>query len=718
MSSSPVTNFDFLDALGQRIHFSLSEVVAQMRRAEWIYQIAPEPCIMQCRAASEVLARAFQLHLLTPTAHVPPSPHREAFRADLFNTLADESQRQNRRAASRAWKELRYQYRNWSDVVHAKVSATPNTALEALRSLHRLAADLHKDYCAAPTPQFCMPAAIPDFTAISQLRGELKKSQSEKRDFEAECRNLQRKEAELTKRHSEDSSTVQALRAKIEAGGAPSFLRERANALEQQIRTHETQRQTLALQLKQADDCRREAEQKVHQMTTRIEHLELDQAKQKSVILQLEDSLDNTNSALADARDDVDRIIRETAGAISQRHQAAMELDGVRLELKELKRKQTSAGHSKQLTELLQRSEKRVGDLASQVARLADETADKEAQLAVARKQSKVLETTLDELQQGLVRLRQESAETRTALNRLDAYRTSYPDMDEDVPAFLYELLFAQPVPLPPFQQLSNVIALPADPYFERHHASHANEACTVRIATRRNDRAIDDLLDAWRIERSNLSYVGNLRHRRGIARLIVVADPERPGFSVFSRPDAPLLSEFGRDVRRLRLRHAVRFAYSLVQEIQACWEAGMITSWPDITSVAVQGEHAVLLDPVASHFGDLGPPLYLDRPPSDTKYLSETELAAALAFATANAFVRVVGLLPRGRQLSAALRPKSVEDHLLEVRRADPQAADIVATARLAALMAAATHSDAARRPKLSDVKDALERVGRATGT
>lgn len=723
MSSAPSTNFDFLEALGKRINADLSAVAAQLRRAEWIHKIAPEPCIMQCRSASEVLARAFQTHLSTPAARVSGLSL-----SDVFRALAAESRRQSCHVASRAWLEMPNLYRDWSEVVHANVGATSDTAIRALRSLHKLAADLHKDYCAGPPPQFCTPNALADIAAIAGMHAELKKAHAEKKAFErmavekeAECLDLRRRETELAKRHDKASAEVQDLRTRIGAGAAPNSLRRRADELEQKVRQHETQRQSLASQLKQADDSRREAEHKAAQMETRIEQLERDREAQKSVIRQLEESLSNASLALADARVDVDRITREMASSRSQGEQAATELQAALRDRDNLQRRQATGDHSKQLAELLQRSEQRVGDFESQVARLADENADKESQLLVARKQSTALETTVQELRQGLNQMRHESAEARTELSRLAAYRTSYPHAAEAVPAFLHALLYAQPEPLPPFQQLSNVVAIPADPYYERHHASHANQACTVRIATRRTDRPIEDLLDAWRLERFNLGYVGDLDHRRGIARLLLIADPERPGFSVFARPSAPLLGEFGRGARRHSLRHSARVALSLLQEIKACWDAGMITSWPDIDSIALQGDYAIMLDPVASHFGDLGPPHYVERRSSDARYLSEHEMAAALAFVAANAFFRVVGLLPPRQRLSAELPPRSATDYLLEARRAETQAVDNAATERLAALMAAATQGAAARRPSLSDLKNALEEVGRpnnAVGT
>ncbi len=650
MSNVPSTNFDFLEALGQRINANLTAVVGQLRRAEWLYQAAPELCVMQCRSASEVLARAFQSHMTTPVARM------SAFtKSEMFRELAAESRRQHCHASSRAWMDMPNLYRDWSDVVHAVAGATPDTSLRALQSLHQLAAALYRDFCAAPPPQFRTPTALADFATLSRMHAALNASIADRRAFEklsvqkeAECLELRRQEATLATRHAQVITEVEDLRARL------AFVK---------------------------------------------------------------DSHSNTSSALAAARADVDRINRELTESHHQGEKAAAELKALRREHLELQNQRVAGDNSKRITELLQRSEQRVGAFESQVALLVSERADKEAQLAVVRKHSTALEEAVQDLQAGIHRLRQDSIDAQTELTRLEAYRVSYPDSAADVPAFLHALLFAQPEPLPPFQQLRNVAALPGDPYFERHHASHNNAPCTVRIATRHTDRPIEDLIDAWRIERSNLGYIGNLHHRRGIARALLIAAPDRPGFSVFARPNAPLLSAFGRGAQRLGLRRGARFTFSLIQEIEACWDAGLVTSWPDIVSVAVQGEHPIMLDPVASHFGDLGPPRYVERRSSDARHLSEYEMATSLAFVAASAFFRVVGLLPPGDRLTAELRPRSAADHLLELRRVETQAVDYSATERLAALMAAATQVDAARPPNLSELKNALDSVGRPDG-
>jgi hypothetical protein len=239
-----------------------------------------------------------------------------------------------------------------------------------------------------------------------------------------------------------------------------------------------------------------------------------------------------------------------------------------------------------------------------------------------------------------------------------------------------------------------------------------------VRVVTRSTVVPAEDLRAAWRTERSNLDRIHRLYHRRGIAQLLLVADPGRPGFSVFARPDAPLLEDFGRGLRLLGLHRAVRFTRSLIQEIRACWDEGLITYWPDKNAVAIRGDDAILLDPVAAHFGDLGPPQYFDRHKSEVRRLTEREMLSALTYVAATALGRIVGLLPEPDKSDRAIGVERIEHHLMESRRAEVRSVDVDATMQLAGLMAAALSPDPGSRPDLASLQVVLDKVGRGSTT
>jgi hypothetical protein len=353
---------------------------------------------------------------------------------------------------------------------------------------------------------------------------------------------------------------------------------------------------------------------------------------------------------------------------------AEQELAAARRENEAVPMRQESSPRSAQIKELLRNSERRVVELAEKERRLLGEVERylRERNEAVGR--AEVVELQLRQLRDELAC----EAEVRQQLERAEArrrrYEYEYPGIERAHEFFQSAIEGDNDGALPPLSGLCDFRDLGFDRYARRQEASHASGACTLRVISVRPGVGNLERCRAWEIEAWNLSRMGELPARLGVAQLVESAARDRPGFSLFHRPNSPLLSSFGFECRTLRLATALRFSLALAEVLAARAQARMSASWPDFHAVAVQQGAPRLLEPTAPHFGDLGPAEDLEKTADHCVELSRDKLEAGWAFAVAHAMLRVIGVLPSGRLSEASvdcLDRRWLRTRLEELRRA-----------------------------------------------
>ena len=702
-------NFDPLRALERDMGVELSDVLTNLTHAEAIYLIAPGPSIGACRTAAECLSRRFEVRLGLYTANSTIASQGERWRE-----LVDASARAQQWNARKAWVEFKRLYRIWSDVVHGTTVANQQIALDALKEFHAQVGFLVADYCSGvKATSYRTPVAIHDILhsharLIQELRGASEQYRA--------ILETHRADAEIWKKRAQKAEEAQRTEhqrlkelTELPMQASPS------KALELELDQVRTRLAVLATDLelsrdhqKRSEAAREEAVRQANLLQDRIDILERFESESQGRVETLQGALALAEDEVAKSRVREAEILSQSEGLQRTLEETASNLDAARGEAETLRSLQAAGDRSEVLKTMLERSEAQVMALSVRERELIADQKGKAIELKAAHDESKALARDIGSLKSDLAQLRTEADELNSELDRLDAYKRYYPDSPERVSSFLRKLLLAQRQ-VPPFECITEAIELPRDSYYDRFLASYQQHPCTVRIRTDRSNRPLDDLLEGWNIEASNLQRISRLRSRPGIASLLSVADPDRPGFSVFERPSSVLLDEFGFGGRRLVLPDAIAVVISLLDELTERDAAGIVASWPDAVSVAVQQRTVVLIDPVASHFGDLGPPEYIERSARQVKYFDEAEFSAGHAYAVAHAFVRLTGLLRAGATPNSIARLRWVSDQLSELRRQSNEPIDRARLQIMADRITASLDSDWRSRPSLRDLRSGL---------
>ncbi len=316
----------------------------------------------------------------------------------------------------------------------------------------------------------------------------------------------------------------------------------------------------------------------------------------------------------------------------------------------EIAKLQTKVQHDQgnaQLRELLLTSEKRAEELEAKERQRSEALEDAESRQAIANRQ-------VSELQLQLGVLRDRESETLLVLEakiaelaRIRRYPDAYPGV-EDAAAFFEESITVAGGPLAPFSEVGVPHRIDGDPFADRYEGTFRGNSCTVRMITARTVRPVREIREAWEAETQNLARLGSFIGNPLFATLLEAALPEKPGFSIFSRPTGQLLSELCGEGRALGIERAASATVSLISALALRRQLGLFATVPDAHCVVVEAGTVILLDPSATHCGDLGPGRLRALAHSEHRYLAHPELDDATVYATAMAFTRMLGAAPR----------------------------------------------------------------------
>jgi hypothetical protein len=676
-------NFQHLYELATDRH-AIERTITLLVDAERFHDASPQVAIYLCRAAVEVLCRAIESDRNSTNSL-------ESFQAqsERFDRIISDCERRKEFREAQVWKQFRSRNSHWDRVVHAGKVATTSAAIADLHFWHQSSWRL----CFLRNPSLGEHA--PTYVPTRGLLGELESYRSG--DYIAILEGRLQEESELRK-HVEKRFEDAEGRLR-EAEQNIQYAHSAFTKLEQTIPHADAS--ALQGQLSEKAEEIRELEARKAELQRECERLREDAERSDALrgqfsieierLMKLENSKDDEISKM---RLESERIAREQAARAEQ------ELAAARLEKDDLQRRHLTSPYSAQLQELLLRSEQRVQTLVERERSLAREVERYQGERAKALQLAGSLE---DQVRQLRTEIAREAAE-RTQLERAEARRRRYED---EYPGISQAHLFFDAAidgdeegALPPLSGFVNFSELGVDRYARRLEATHAMETCD------------DERCRAWGVEQWNLSRMDMLLGRPGIARLVASGQEGKPGFSAFVRAKTPLLSMFGASGRTLRLSTALRFGQGLIGDLASRTQARMSVSWPDVQAIGVRQEAALLLEPTAPHFGDLGPPAYLDKPVNDCVELTRAELEAGWAFAVAHATLRVIGALPASA--SSALSTWNIEEHWLrlhleECRRACDEPIALSPLKELAGALIAALHRSAAKRPSLDEILSAI---------
>lgn len=706
MSAKACGNFDSLHALARYASEDLDDVLARLSEAESIYLIAPAASIGACRTAAECLMRRFANHHQTHDARDDSASFRVRFEA-----LAEACATNRNNSGAQAWRRFWNLYRAWSSVVHGDAIADDRHALEALKCFHATLVLLLGGYCAGVTvPDFQDPLGVHGVIrerdrSIAALRGEVQQLNKTLDKADRDVTLLRDRTARAETEQEGLNKQLVDLRARQEQSVPTEALQYEIVEVQERLRAAAVEFAQGQSGQQRAEEARDEA---ARQLRDRTEMFERSEAAREVELRKLQNALAIADGEVKRSKGREAALQEQVALHRGNLENTQSDLAAALTRANALEQHRNAGDHSEALREMLETSEVNVKALAASERKLIAEQAARDAELLAAREQSTNLMRSIGTLKADLLRLQKETKALTVELTRLGAYRREYPTNPEAVPQFLRNLLLGQPS-TPPFEGITDAIALCGDPYCDRFLASFQLQPCTVRIWTDRSQISNEERLEGWRIEASNLLRLGRLNPRPGLAHLLDAADPERPGFSIFSRPDGWLLEEFGQGARRVGLVEATGVASSLLEEMKVRDDAGLVASWPDATSVAIQQRSVVLLDPVACHFGDMGPNSYLNLCARSVKYLDPAEYAAGQAFVIAHAFVRVTGLLRPGAAPESIAMGRWLVHQMHELRRQESEQVDVGALTTAAARIGAALSADWTSRPTLRELRDGL---------
>ena len=394
------------------------------------------------------------------------------------------------------------------------------------------------------------------------------------------------------------------------------------------------------------------------------------------------------------------------------------ELVGANGEIAKLRTKVQHDQGNAQLRELLLTSEGRAVELESQARQRSEALREAESRQAIANRQVSELQ-----LQLGLLRNRESETlgtlEVKIAeLARFRRYPDAYPGI-EDAAAFFEESITATGGPLAPFSEVGVPHKIEADLFADRYEGIFRGNTCTVRMITARSGRPVREILDAWEAEAQNLVRIGSFIGNPLLATLLEAALPEKPGFSIFSRPSGRLLSELWGEGMALGIEGAASAAASLISALGLRRQLGLFATLPDAHCVVVEPGTVILLDPSATHCGDLGPGRLRALAHSEHRYLAQPELDDATVYGSAMAFIRMLGAAPRAilaeednHRGVRDLLPAAIESALRRAKR--PFAAEKITGLKAITLAAVAPRAE--DRPSVREWLSTLRDAARAT--
>ena len=407
----------------------------------------------------------------------------------------------------------------------------------------------------------------------------------------------------------------------------------------------------------------------------------------------------------------------------TQEARLALDVTGAELveangEIARLRTKVQNDQGNAQLRDLLLTSEGRAVELEEQARQRAEALMEAESRQAIASRQ-------VSELQLQLGVLRDRESETLVALEakieelaRFRRYPDAYPGIEEAA-AFFEESIAAAGGPLAPFSEVGVPHRIEGDPFADRYEGIFRGNTCTVRMITARSARPVSEILDAWEAEAQNLVRLGSFIGNALLATLLEAALPEKPGFSIFSRPSGRLLSELWEEGLALGIEGAASATASLISALGLRRQLGLFATVPDAHCVVVGAGTVTLLDPSATHCGDLGPGRLRALAHSEHRYLAQPELDDVTVYASAMAFTRMLGAAPlttlaedENHRCIRDLLPAGIESALRRAKRSF--AADKITG--LKAITLAAIAPRAVDRPSVREWLSTLRDAARTT--
>jgi hypothetical protein len=375
------------------------------------------------------------------------------------------------------------------------------------------------------------------------------------------------------------------------------------------------------------------------------------------------------------ARQEADQLKTEKAAV-------QMQLDQVRVALKEaqdqnllMSRQQDPGLDVSQYRKMVEDSIARIRHL-EEVTRILTDAANQ------AEERCEAAQATADRLQRNIEKLHETVADesagrarSERQIRRLRRYADGYPGI-KGAPEFFAEALRGdEDGLLPPFDSLGEIRLLGSDPYALRFEAVHPEGTVTLRVIAGNGRLGAESCAQAWECESRNIRELQELRGRTGLARVVLAPDEDRPGFVAFQRPSASTLVEFGRRGRRLQLAPAVRFSLAMLDDLAARDRRGMVVSWPDLGTVALTKDgKPLMLEPTATHFGDLGPEGMRELDVKAARDMGKDSIERGWSYVLAHALLRVSGLLDAGpgpTSLRDCSDPRDLRDQLEEARHA-----------------------------------------------
>ena len=688
---------------------AIERISELLRDAERFHDASPQVSIYLCRAALEVLCRAVESdRKLADNGLSPPG------QAARFESIIADCERDGDWREARLWKAFRSRNGTWNRVTHGEVAATSQHALSELQFWH--AHSWRLCFLANPAvgevaPPYTQPLGI-QRELESYRSGEYRSEISARLGKETRLReDAERKYADLQEQLKASEAGIAEARAALEQLRG-QVARSDASALQEEMAT-------ATARLSELEAARVEVErecEKLREDARRSEVLHLEFTRELGRLREAESSKDEQ---LARMRIEVDRLraVQSDKAASEQRArdqaaQAERDLRKALADNDDLRKRHRESPASEQLQSLLAHSERRVRELTERGQVLTHEVDRYRAEREEALTRAADLETQVG-------RLREEIAvetEERIGLERAEArrrrYDREYPGIERAHHFFDTAIEGDGEGSLPPLSGLINFMDLGVDRYARRLEASHETGSCTVRVIRAHSNVPEAERCRAWGVEQWNLSRIEGLRGRDGIARLVAYSVPDKPGFCAFVRPECSLLADFGRSGKRLRLSSALLFAQAFLEDLVARARERMSVCWPDIHAVGVRMGGAILLEPTAPHFGDLGPPRFIEMNAADCVNLSRDELEAGWTHAVSHALLRVVGAVPVSAPTGAPLKSlgaPSLRLHLEECRRCCDVPIALPSLRQLADILVAATGDTGGVPPTFEELHGAI---------
>ena len=379
-----------------------------------------------------------------------------------------------------------------------------------------------------------------------------------------------------------------------------------------------------------------------------------------------------------------------------------------------LSEKVRSRVHDEALKSLLLASEQTVQKLALRQSSLELEATELSARRAMAERQVGDLQHQLDHMRDESRVALVQIDETSRMLKRMRRYSDDYPGL-EGAARFFHESLRAPDGPEAPFSGFSNLCSLEDDLYADRYEITFQSQPCTLRVITMRDDRSPAEYCAAWNLETRNYGLITALAGSRGIATLLHSADSDKPGFGVFTRPPGRLLREYGRGGRGVGMGLALRIARSLVEQLRAREVAKLVVSWPDLDALCIAQGGAILLDPCAVHFGNLGPESMRSHAGSMAQDLSTEQLDRGWTFTAAHAILRLLQVIPNGDPVCNELVVPSagiIASQLESVRKSADRPITAESVRDLASAVHGSVQANERARPRLMSLCEAVTAV------